>query len=145
MTALRNLEFELNEGDKIGLLGHDEPEKSTLLRTRVEAFVPTHGRVNVPRTVESLIEIALGINLEATGRENVFLLGRLLGMTKAEIEQSYGAFDEFTELGDFMELQMMAYSSEMQLRLAFAVATMATSDIWSWTSGCPRKVKTFRF
>ena len=129
VTALRDLTFELKDGDKVGLLGHNGAGKSTLLRTLGGAFTPTTGQADVQGSVGSLIDIALGINPEATGRENVFMRGRILGMSKREILEKYDEIVEFAELGDFMDMPVRTYSSGMHLRLAFAVSTAVRTDI----------------
>lgn len=129
VKALTNLTFALHEGDKVALLGHNGAGKSTLLRALARVYAPTRGTTEINGVVGSLIDISLGINLEATGRENVFIRGQLLGLTKQEIAAKYDEIVEFAELGNFMEMPVRTYSSGMHLRLAFAVSTVVRPEI----------------
>jgi lipopolysaccharide transport system ATP-binding protein len=129
VKALTNLTFELHEGDKVALLGHNGAGKSTLLRALARVYAPTKGTTEINGEVGSLIDISLGINPEATGRENVFIRGQLLGLTKQEIAMKYEEIVEFAELGNFMEMPVRTYSSGMHLRLAFAVSTVVRPEI----------------
>lgn len=129
VTALSDLNFALREGDRVGLLGHNGAGKSTLLRVLAGIYVPTSGTASIFGKVGSLIDISLGINPEATGKENVYIRGRLLGLTKRELEASYEDIVEFAELGDFMEMPVRTYSTGMHLRLAFAVSTVVRPEI----------------
>ena len=129
VRALTNISFTLNSGDRVGLLGHNGAGKSTLLRALSGVYAPTRGSVSIAGQVGSLIDVGLGINLEATGRENVFIRGQLLGLTNAQIASRYEEIVSFTELGDFMEVPVRTYSSGMHLRLAFAVSTVVRPEI----------------
>lgn len=129
VRALSDLNFSINDGERVGLLGHNGAGKSTLLRAMSSVYAPTTGSVNIFGNVGSLIDISLGINPEATGRENVFIRGRLLGLTKLEIQAKYNEIVNFAELGDFMEVPVRTYSSGMHLRLAFAVSTIMRPEI----------------
>ena len=129
VRALTNISFTLNSGDRVGLLGHNGAGKSTLLRALSGVYAPTRGSVSIAGQVGSLIDVGLGINLEATGRENVFIRGQLLGLTNAQIASRYEEIVSFTELGDFMEVPVRTYSSGMPLRLAFAVSTVVRPEI----------------
>lgn len=129
VRALSNLTFDLVDGDRVGLVGHNGAGKSTLLRALGRIYVPTSGAALIQGEIGSLIDISLGINPEATGRENVFIRGQLLGMTKREIASRYDEIVEFAELGDFMEMPVRTYSSGMHLRLAFAVSTVVRPEI----------------
>lgn len=129
VKALTNLSFELHEGDKVALLGHNGAGKSTLLRALARVYAPTKGTTEINGEVGSLIDIGLGINPEATGRENVFIRGQLLGLTKKEIATKYDEIVDFAELGNFMEMPVRTYSSGMHLRLAFAVSTVVRPEI----------------
>lgn len=129
VRALHNLNFELNEGDRIGLIGHNGAGKSTLLRALSGVYAPTLGKVKIEGEVGSLIDIALGINPEASGKENVFIRGQLLGLTKTQIQNKYEEIVEFAELGKFMDMPVRTYSSGMHLRLAFAVSTVVSPEI----------------
>jgi lipopolysaccharide transport system ATP-binding protein len=129
VRALTDVSFKLNEGDRVGLLGHNGAGKSTLLRALSGVYAPTRGSVSIQGQVGSLIDVGLGINLEATGRENVFIRGQLLGLTNSQIASKYDEIVAFTELGDFMEVPVRTYSSGMHLRLAFAVSTVVRPEI----------------
>ena len=129
VKALTDISFSLHEGDKIALLGHNGAGKSTMLRALGRVYAPTHGTAEIVGDIGSLIDISLGINPEATGRENVNIRGQLLGLTKQEISEKYAEIVEFAELGDFMEIPVRTYSSGMHLRLAFAVSTVVRPEI----------------
>ena len=129
VRALMDLSFELNDGDRVGLVGHNGAGKSTLLRALGAIYVPTSGKAQITGEIGSLIDISLGINPEATGRENVFIRGQLLGLSKRQIAERYEEIVEFAELGDFMEMPVRTYSSGMHLRLAFAVSTVVRPEI----------------
>ncbi len=129
VTALSDISFELKDGDRIGLVGHNGAGKSTMLRALSGVYAPTRGQVSIAGEVGSLIDISLGINPEATGRENVFVRAQLLGLTKKEIAEKYDEIVDFAELGDFMEMPVRTYSSGMHLRLAFAVSTVVRPEI----------------
>jgi lipopolysaccharide transport system ATP-binding protein len=129
VTALNEISFGVREGEKVALLGHNGSGKSTLLRALGGAYAPTSGTAAITGEIGSLIDISLGINPEATGRENVYIRGQLLGLTKQEISDKYAEIVEFAELGDFMEMPVRTYSSGMHLRLAFAVSTVVRPEI----------------
>ncbi len=129
VRALSNISFELNDGDRVGLVGHNGAGKSTMLRALSGVYAPSKGKATISGEIGSLIDISLGINPEATGRENVFVRGHLLGLTKKQIAERYDEIVEFAELGDFMEMPVRTYSSGMHLRLAFAVSTVVRPEI----------------
>ena len=129
VRALENLNFTLNDGDRVGLLGHNGAGKRTLLRLLSGVYAPTHGVATIDGEIGSLIDISLGIDPEATGRENIFLRGALLGMSKAALARNIDGIIEFSELGDFIDMPLRTYSSGMHLRLAFAVSTIVRPEI----------------
>lgn len=129
VKALTDVSFSLREGDKVALLGHNGAGKSTMLRALGGVYSPTRGSAEIVGEIGSLIDIGLGINPEATGRENVFIRGQLLGLSKQEIANEYDEIVAFAELGDFMEMPVRTYSSGMHLRLAFAVSTVVRPEI----------------
>jgi lipopolysaccharide transport system ATP-binding protein len=129
VKALTDASFSLREGDKVALLGHNGAGKSTMLRALGRVYAPTKGTAEIVGQVGSLIDISLGINPEATGKENVFIRGQLLGLTKQEVMDKYDEIVAFAELGDFMEMPVRTYSSGMHLRLAFAVSTVVRPEI----------------
>ena len=129
VRALNDISFELKEGDKLGLVGHNGSGKSTMLRLLSGVYAPTSGSAIIKGKVGSLIDISLGIDPEATGRENIFLRAALLGMSKTEVADKIEDIIEFTELGNFIDLPLRMYSSGMHMRLAFAVSTVMRPDI----------------
>lgn len=129
ITALSNLNFEISEGERVGLVGHNGAGKSTLLRTLGKVYLPSNGVAQITGDLGSLIDISLGINPEATGRENIFIRAALLGFDKRQIESKFEEIVEFAELGDFIEMPVRTYSSGMHLRLAFAVSTVVRPEI----------------
>lgn len=129
VRALENLTFALNDGDRVGLLGHNGAGKSTLLRLLSGVYAPSSGNAKINGEVASLIDISLGIDPEATGRENIFMRGILLGMSKSEITEKLDEIIDFSELGDFIDMPVRTYSTGMHLRLAFAVSTTIRPEI----------------
>jgi lipopolysaccharide transport system ATP-binding protein len=129
VRALENLSFEFKVGDRIGLLGHNGAGKSTLLRLLSGVYSPSSGSAVIEGDISSLIDISLGIDPEATGRENIYLRGGLLGLSRAQIRDEIEGIIEFSELGDFIDMPLRTYSSGMHLRLAFAVSTIVRPQI----------------
>jgi len=129
VRALENLSFTLREGDRVGLLGHNGAGKSTLLRVLSGVYEPTSGQARIRGEVGSLIDISLGIDLEATGRENIFIRAGLLGMPRSIILPKVDEIIDFSGLGDFIDMPVRTYSSGMHLRLAFAVSTIVRPEI----------------
>jgi lipopolysaccharide transport system ATP-binding protein len=129
VRALEGLSFTLKDGDRVGLLGHNGAGKSTLLRLLGGVYEPSSGSARINGEIGSLIDISLGIDPEATGRENIYFRGGLLGMTRAEISKQMDDIIEFSELGNFVDMPMRTYSSGMHLRLAFAVSTILRPEI----------------
>jgi lipopolysaccharide transport system ATP-binding protein len=129
IRGLDNITLTLNDGERLGLIGHNGAGKTTLLRVLNGIFVPTSGEAIVEGKCTSLINISLGIDPEATGRENIRLRGTLMGMTACELEERTDEIMEFTGLGQFIDMPLRTYSSGMQLRLAFAVSTAVTPEI----------------
>lgn len=129
VRALEGLNFTLKDGDRVGLLGHNGAGKSTLLRVLSGVYEPSSGSARIKGEIGSLIDISLGIDPEATGRENIFLRGGLLGMKRSEIAAQIDDIIEFSELGDFVDMPLRTYSTGMHLRLAFAVSTVVRPEI----------------
>jgi lipopolysaccharide transport system ATP-binding protein len=129
VRALEGLSFTLRDGDRVGLLGHNGAGKSTLLRLLSGVYEPSSGSARIEGEIGSLIDISLGIDPEATGRENIYLRGGLLGMTRSEIAAQIDDIIEFSELGDFVDMPLRTYSTGMHLRLAFAVSTVVRPEI----------------
>lgn len=129
VRALEGINFSFKDGDRVGLLGHNGAGKSTLLRLLSGVFVPTSGVASIEGDIGSLIDISLGIDPEATGRENIYYRAALLGISKSEIERRFDEIVEFSELGDFIDMPTRTYSSGMHLRLAFSVSTIISPEI----------------
>jgi lipopolysaccharide transport system ATP-binding protein len=129
VRALEGLTFTLRDGDRVGLLGHNGAGKSTMLRLLSGVYLPSHGTAHIEGDIGSLIDISLGIDPEATGRENIYLRGALLGMSKTELKDCMEEIIAFSELGDFIDMPLRTYSTGMHLRLAFAVSTTMRPEI----------------
>ncbi|MDB2536656.1 ABC transporter ATP-binding protein [Alphaproteobacteria bacterium] len=129
VRALQNLNLSFSEGDRVGLIGKNGAGKSTLLRVLGGVYHPTEGKIISKGRVISLIDVSLGIDHEATGRENIFLRGALLGLPKKEVLARLDEIIEFSELGDFIDMPVRTYSSGMHLRLAFSVSTVISPEI----------------
>lgn len=127
--VLRDINFEVRQGDFFGIVGRNGSGKSTLLKLISGIYVPDSGRIRVNGKLVPFIELGVGFNPELTGRENVFLNGALLGFTRAQIENMYDDIVQFAELEEFMDQKLKNYSSGMQVRLAFSVAIQAQGDI----------------
>jgi len=129
LQALSNINIEVKRGEFFGVVGRNGSGKSTLLKIIAGIYQPTHGRVQVNGTLTPFIELGIGFNPELTGRENVFLNGAILGLTRKEIKSKYDEIVAFTELEKFMDQKLKNYSSGMQVRLAFSIAIQAHNDI----------------
>jgi lipopolysaccharide transport system ATP-binding protein len=129
VRALDGVSLDIRNGERVAIVGHNGAGKSSLLRTLAGVYAPTKGEVNVDGSVASLIDLALGINPEATGRENIFIRGQLLGLSKSKIHDSFDEVVGFADLGDFIEMPVRTYSTGMHLRLAFAVSTLMRPEI----------------
>lgn len=129
VRALDGIDLELNEGDRVGLVGHNGAGKSTLLRLLAGIYAPTTGTIQRDGKVVPLLDISLGMDENSTGRQNIRLRGLLLGMSDSEIQAKQVEIGEFSELGDYLDLPVRTYSSGMRVRLAFAVSTAVDADI----------------
>lgn len=128
--ALKGINFNVVEGEFFGIVGRNGSGKSTLLKVLAGIYQPTRGRVGTEGKVVPFIELGVGFNPELSGKDNVYLNGAMLGFTNSQIDQKYNRIVEFAELEKFMEQKLKNYSSGMQVRLAFSVATiLAESDI----------------
>jgi lipopolysaccharide transport system ATP-binding protein len=127
--ALRDVSFQVRQGENVGILGLNGAGKSTLLKVLSRITDPTAGRARITGRLGSLLEVGTGFHGELTGRENVFLYGAILGMTKAEIARKFDAITEFAGIGAFIDVPVKRYSSGMYVRLAFAVAAHLEPDI----------------
>ena len=127
--ALLNLSFEVNEGERVGVIGRNGAGKSTLLKVLSRITEPTTGRVSLRGRVASLLEVGTGFHPELTGRENIYLNGAILGMSKAEIRRNFDAIVDFAGVEKFLDTPVKRYSSGMYVRLAFAVAAHLDTEI----------------
>jgi lipopolysaccharide transport system ATP-binding protein len=127
--ALKEVSFEIREGDRVGIIGRNGAGKSTLLKILSRIVEPTTGRVKIRGRVASLLEVGTGFHPELTGRENIFLNGAILGMTRAEIKKKFDEIVDFAEIEKFLDTPVKRYSSGMYVRLAFAVAANLEPEI----------------
>src|SRR3989442_5367002 len=127
--ALRDLDFEIRQGEVAGIIGRNGSGKSTLLKILSRITEPTEGRVSIRGRVASLLEVGTGFHPELTGRENIFLNGAILGMTRAEIRRKFDEIVAFAEIEKFLYTPVKRYSSGMYVRLAFAVAAHLETEI----------------
>ncbi len=127
--ALRDISFEVRKGEVLGIIGKNGAGKSTLLKILSRITEPTGGRIEIYGRVSSLLEVGTGFNPELTGRENVYLNGTILGMTKKEIDGRFEEIIDFSGIEKFIDTPVKRYSSGMKVRLAFAVAAHLESEI----------------
>lgn len=127
--ALKNINLDIKEGDRVGLIGPNGAGKSTLLRVLAGIYEPTQGLVQVNGKISALLEVLLGLDPESSGFENMIIRGILHGMTFKEITQKKAQIAQFTELDDYLDMPIRTYSTGMQLRLAFAIATAINPEI----------------
>jgi lipopolysaccharide transport system ATP-binding protein len=127
--ALKNVSFDLEQGDILGIIGRNGAGKSTLLKVLSRITEPTTGRVEIGGRVASLLEVGTGFHPELTGRENIFLNGAILGMNRLEIREKFDEIVAFAEVERFLDTPVKRYSSGMYVRLAFAVAAHLEPDI----------------
>lgn len=129
IKALDGVSFEIHEGDRIGLLGHNGSGKTTLLRTLAGIYEPVSGAIRTNGWVFPLFDLQLGMDQDATGIENIWLRGKMLGLSAQQIGNALDDIAEFTELGDYLQMPTRTYSMGMMLRLAFAISTAITPEI----------------
>ncbi|MBS1970392.1 MAG: ABC transporter ATP-binding protein [Bdellovibrionales bacterium] len=129
LHALNHINLEINEGDRLGIIGLNGAGKSTLLKVISGILKPTSGEIIVHGHVQPLIEIGAGFDPEFTGRENIYLNGYMLGFTKKQIQAKEQEIIDFTELGHFIDTPIKYYSSGMSVRLAFTIATMIEPEV----------------
>jgi lipopolysaccharide transport system ATP-binding protein len=127
--ALKDVSFDVQQGEVVGIIGRNGAGKSTLLKVLSRITEPTHGRVEVYGRIGSLLEVGTGFDRELSGRDNIYLSGAILGMKKREIDRKFDAIVAFAEIERFLETPVKRYSSGMYLRLAFAVAAHLEPEI----------------
>ncbi len=127
--ALKDVSFEIKEGEIVGIIGQNGAGKSTLLKILSRITVPTSGRADIYGRIGSLLEVGTGFHPELSGRENIYLNGAIIGMKKEEIRRQFDAIVDFAEIGKFLDTPVKRYSSGMYVRLAFAVAAHLEPEI----------------
>jgi len=127
--ALKDVSFDIKQGDRVGIIGRNGAGKSTLLKVLSRITEPTSGKVSIKGRVASLLEVGTGFHPELSGRENIFLNGAILGMSKAEIKKKFDEIVAFAEVEKFLDTPVKRYSSGMYVRLAFAVAAHLEPEI----------------
>jgi ABC-2 type transport system ATP-binding protein len=127
--ALKDVSFELNKGERLGILGFNGAGKSTLLKVIAGVLKATEGTVSVKGKIVPLLELGAGFDSQYTGAENIFLYGAILGYSKDFIKEKYDEIVEFSELGDFINVPVKNYSSGMKARLGFSIATVVEPEI----------------
>lgn len=127
--ALRDISFEVQQGDRVGIIGRNGAGKSTLLKILSRITEPSSGKIRIKGRVASLLEVGTGFHPELTGRENIFMNGSILGMAKAEIRSKFDQIVSFAEVERFLDTPVKRYSSGMYVRLAFAVAAHLEPEI----------------
>lgn len=127
--ALKDLNFEINQGDKVGIIGRNGAGKSTLLKILSRITEPTNGKIQIKGRIASLLEVGTGFHPELTGRENIYLNGAILGMSRKDVKARFEEIVDFAEVEKFLDTPVKRYSSGMYVRLAFAVAAHLEPEI----------------
>ncbi|MBU0975325.1 MAG: ABC transporter ATP-binding protein [Patescibacteria group bacterium] len=129
-TALKEVSFEIQRGDFVGMIGRNGSGKTTLLRIIAGIYLPDRGEVQVRGKLTPFLELGVGFSPELSARDNIFLNGVILGMSRRTIEDKFKEIVEFAEVGEFIDTPLKNYSSGMQVRLAFSIAIQTKSDIY---------------
>jgi lipopolysaccharide transport system ATP-binding protein len=129
VQALRDITLDLRDGDRLGVVGHNGAGKSTLLQTIAGVYPPTTGTYLREGTVSSLINPMLGMEMDASGYENIMIRGLVIGLNRRTIQKLMPEIAEFSGLGDYLDMPVRAYSTGMMMRLAFSIVTAVRSDI----------------
>ena len=129
VNALKNLDLDMHDGDRVGLVGDNGSGKSTLLRVISHVYPPSGGTATIIGKVSPMFDTTLGMSMDATGMENIQIAGTIWGMTRSQIRNSIDDIVDFTELGDYLTFPVRTYSNGMMLRLAFAIATVRDPEI----------------
>ena len=129
IQALNNISASIEAGDRVGLVGPNGAGKTTLLRTIAGIYEPMSGHVTTEGRITSLLDVGLGVNIELTGRENIIMRGMYLGIRPKEMHKYAPEIEDFTELGEYLDMPLRTYSSGMRIRLIFAIATSLKPDV----------------
>jgi ABC-type polysaccharide/polyol phosphate transport system ATPase subunit len=129
MWALRDVSFEVNEGEALGIVGHNGAGKTTILKILSSITAPTQGEITVRGRLAALVEVSSGFHPELTGRENVYLHGAMLGMRRAEIRRNLDSIIDFSGVGQYIDVPVKRYSSGMYVRLGFSIAAHLEPDV----------------
>lgn len=129
VKVLENINFSINEGERVAFLGKNGSGKSTILKMITEVTYPTSGTVTVKRKVNALLELNSGFEIDFTGRENIYLKGMLLGLSKSEIKKIENDIVEFADIGEYIDYPISTYSTGMKSRLGFAIAIHVEPEI----------------
>lgn len=127
--ALKNVSFQVEKGDVVGIIGRNGSGKSTILKCIAGIYKPTSGKITINGNIVPMLELGSGFDMEMTGKENIFLNGAILGYSKEFLESKYDEIVEFSELGNFIYEPIRTYSSGMLMRLAFSIATVVNPEI----------------
>ena len=130
--ALKDVSFDIMPGDRVGIIGRNGAGKSTLLKLLSRITEPSTGRITMRGRVASLLEVGTGFHPELTGRENIYLNGAILGMSRAEVKRKFDEIVDFAGVEKFLDTPVKRYSSGMYVRLAFAVAAILNRKYLSW-------------
>ena len=129
-SALEEVSFSIEQGESVGLIGPNGSGKSTLLRLLARIYVPDGGRIAIHGRAVPLLELGIGAEMDLTGRENIYLYGAILGMTRREIDKRFDAIVDFGGIERFLDTKFKNYSQGMRLRLAFSTALQAPADVY---------------
>ncbi|MFZ3354856.1 MAG: ABC transporter ATP-binding protein [Xanthobacteraceae bacterium] len=129
VNALKNVDLDMHDGDRVALVGDNGSGKSSLLRVISHVYPPSGGTATIIGKVSPMFETTLGMSMDATGLENIQIAGTIWGMTRTQIRNSIDDIVDFTELGDYLKFPVRTYSNGMMLRLAFAIATVRDPEI----------------
>ena len=129
VNALNNISLDLRAGDRVGIMGHNGSGKTSLLRLLAGIYEPTSGRIQVQGRVSSFINLGLGMDHEATGRENILLCGLMFGLDYHQVTELTPSIADFSGLGEFLDMPVRTYSSGMMMRLVFSIVTSVHAEI----------------
>ncbi|HEX2578828.1 MAG TPA: ABC transporter ATP-binding protein [Rhabdochlamydiaceae bacterium] len=129
VEALKEINLKLQNGDRLGIIGHNGAGKTSLLKVLAQIYEPTQGSVTINGQTNCLFDIMMGMDQELTGYENIMLRGLIMGLSKKEIKKIVPDVEAFAELGDFLKMPIKTYSSGMMVRLAFGIVTSISCDI----------------